>query len=265
MNIAGSVAVVTGAARNIGLTIARSLAAAGARVVLGDVLEKERAAAVATIAAQGGQAVGVVCDVRSDRDVARLMDTAIERFGSLNVVCANAGIIRDGLVLNRNPATGRIDGMLSTEDFREVLDVNMTGTFITLREGARRIAERGWPGVLIAISSIHNSGQPGQINYSSSKAAVALWPKILAGEFHSCGIANLRVVALTPGYTATDGLKQMDPAALQRLLSNVHLRRLVEPEELAFTIKHVIENDAIDATTIEVTAGATYGPWQRAR
>jgi 3-oxoacyl-[acyl-carrier protein] reductase len=265
MNIAGSVAVVTGAARNIGLTLARSLAAAGARVVLGDVLETELSAAVGSIDAAGGRAAGVVCDVRSDADVARLMDTAIQRFGGLDIVCANAGIVRDGLMLNRNPATGRIDGVLSTADFREVLDVNMTGTFITLREGARRIAERGSPGVLIAVSSIHNTGQPGQINYSSSKAAVALWPKILAGEFHSCGISNLRVVAITPGYTATEGLKRMDPAALSGLLANVHLRRLVEPDELAATIKHVIENDAIDATTIEVTAGATYGPWQRAR
>ena len=265
MNIAGSVAVVTGAARNIGATIAKSLAAAGAKVVLGDVLETELAETVATIQAAGGEAVGVRADVRWDRDVALLMDTAIERFGGLNIVCANAGIIRDGLVLNRNAATGCIEGVLSTEDFREVLDVNMTGTFITLREGARRIAERGWPGLLIAISSIHNTGQPGQINYSSSKAAVALWPKILAGEFHSCGITNLRVVAITPGYTATAGLKAMAPEALNGLLANVHLRRLVEPEELASTIKHVIENDAIDATTIEVTAGATYGPWQRAR
>ena len=265
MKIPGSVAVVTGAARNIGLAIARSLAAAGARVVLGDVLEKELAESVAGIQAAGGEAVGVPADVRWDGDVARLMDTAIERFGALNIVCANAGIIRDGLVLSRDPASGRIDRVLSTEDFRSVLDVNMTGTFITLREGARRMAERGWPGVLIAISSIHNTGQPGQINYSSAKAAVALWPKILAGEFHSCGITNVRVVALTPGYTATDGLKRMDPAALEGLLGNVHLRRLVEPEELASTIKHIVENDAIDATTIEVTAGATYGPWQRAR
>ena len=265
MRITDSVAVVTGAARNIGLTIARSLAAAGARVVLGDVLENQLSDAVASITAAGGQAAGVVCDVRSDRDVSRMMDTAIDRFGALNVVCANAGIIRDGLMINRDPATGRIAGVLSTEDFREVIDVNMTGTFVTLREGARRMAERGWPGVLIAVSSIHNSGQPGQLNYSSSKAAIALWPKILAGEFHSCGITNLRVVALTPGYTATDGLKSLDPASLNALLGNVHLRRLVEPEELASPIKHVLENDAIDATTIEVTAGVTYGPWQRAR
>jgi len=265
MLIAGSVAVITGAARNIGLTIATSLAAAGARVVLGDVLEPELVRSVAAIQEAGGQAVGVVADVRSDRDVARLMDTAIDRFGSLNVVCANAGIIRDGLMLTRDPVTGRIDRVLSTEDFRDVLDVNMVGSFITLREGARRMAERGWPGVLLAISSIHRTGQPGQINYSSSKAAVALWPKILAGEFSSCGITNIRVVGIAPGYAATDGLKSMDPASLGALLNNVHIRRLVEPEELAATIRHVIENDAIDATTIEVTGGLTYGPWQRAR
>ena len=140
----------------------------------------------------------------------------------------------------------------------------MLGAFITLREGARRMADNRWPGLLLTISSMHRTGRPGQINYSSSKAAVALWPKILAGELHSCGISHIRVVAIAPGYTATEGLKNMDPTVLEGLLKNVHLGRLVEPEELAATIAHVIENEAIDATTIEVSGGMTYGPWQRA-
>lgn len=265
MNIAGSVAVITGGARGIGLTIARSLASAGARVVLGDVLEENLAEAVRGIQAEGGEAIGVVADVTRDEDVANLMDTAIARFGALHVVCANAGIARDGLMLTPDWETGRIARVLSSEDFRAVVEVNLVGAFITFREAARRMADHGWKGVLFVISSVSRTGHPGQINYSSTKAAVALWPKILAGELHMCGIRNIRVVAIAPGYTGTAALKAMDPAALDTLLKDVHLGRLVEPEEIASTIRHVIENEAIDGTTIEVTGGATYGPWQRAR
>jgi 3-oxoacyl-[acyl-carrier protein] reductase len=265
MNVAASVAVISGGARGIGRALARSLAAAGARVVLGDVLAEGLNETVREIVTAGGEAIGVVADVTKDQDVSKLMDAAIHTFGALNIVCANAGIARDSLMLVTDPGTRRIVRVMSTDDFRAVIDVNLVGAFITLREGARRIAENGWNGVLVVISSINRAGQPGQINYSSSKAAVALWPKILAAEFHMCGIRNIRVVAIAPGYTATEGVKSLEPSTMESLLKDVHLGRLVEPEELASTLKHVIENDAIDATTIEVTAGLTYGAWQRAK
>lgn len=265
MNVAGSVAVITGGARGIGLAIAKSLAVAGAKVVLGDILEEGLRQSCRDICAVGGEAAGVVANITRDEDVEKLMDAAIEKFGAINIVCANAGIIRDGLVLGRDNETGKITRVMSTDDFRAVMDVNLVGAFITLREGARRMADNGWRGVLLITSSINMTGQPGQINYSSTKAAVALWPKILVGEFQMSGIKNIRVVGIAPGYTATEGLKSLNQTTLDAVLKDVHLGRLVEPEELASTIKHVIENEAIDGTTIEVTGGVTYGPWQRAK
>jgi 3-oxoacyl-[acyl-carrier protein] reductase len=259
VNIAGSVAVITGGARGIGLAIARSLAASGAKVVLGDILEEGLEQAVQEIRAAGGEAAAVIADVTRDEDVEKLMDTAIAKFGALNIVCANAGIARDGLMLSPD---GRV---MTSADFRAVIEVNLVGPFITWREAARRMVDNGWKGVLLVTSSINKTGQPGQINYSSAKAAVALWPKIVAGELHMCGIRNIRVVGIAPGYTGTEAMKGMNPATLDGILRDVHLGRLVEPEELASTIKHVIENEAIDATTIEVTCGVTYGPWQRAK
>ena len=265
MNIAGSVAVVTGSARGIGLAIAKSLAAGGAKVVLGDILEEGLNRSVRDIRAAGGEAVAVVADVTRDADVERLMDTAVAEFGAINIVCANAGIARDGLLLSRDPDSGKVQRVLTSEEFRAVVEVNLVGPFITFREAARRMADNGWKGVLLVISSVNKAGQPGQINYSSTKAAVALWPKILAGEFHWCGIKNIRVVGIAPGYTATEGLKSMSQPALEALLRDVSIGRLVEPEELARIIEHVVENEAIDGTTIEVTGGATYGPWQRVK
>jgi 3-oxoacyl-[acyl-carrier protein] reductase len=265
VKIAGSVAVITGGARGIGLAIAKSLAAGGARVVLGDVLEESLDNAVYEIRAAGGESAGVRVDVTRDEDVAKLMETAIETFGAINIVCANAGIIRDGLMLTPDQETGKIGRVMTSDEFRAVMEVNLVGAFITLREAARRIADHGWQGVLLVISSINRTGQPGQINYSSTKAAVALWPKILAAEFHWSGIRNIRVVGIAPGYTGTEAVKGLPPPTLDGILRDVHLGRLIEPEELASTIKHVVENEAIDGTTIEVTGGITYGPWQRAK
>ena len=265
MKVAGSVAVITGGARGIGLALAKSLAADGAKVVLGDILDEPLRRSVREIQLAGGEAAAVVADVTRDEDVVRLMDTAVERFGAINIVVANAGIIRDGLMLNRDSATGKVNRTMTTDEFRAVLEVNLVGAFVTVREGARRMVDHAWNGVLVVISSINKCGQLGQINYSSSKTAVALWPKILVGEFHMCGIRNIRVVGIAPGYTGTEGVKAIDPATLNGVLRDVHLGRLIEPEELAATIKHVVENEAIDGTTIEVTAGVTYGAWQRAK
>jgi len=199
VKIAGSVAVITGGARGIGLALAKSLAAAGAKVVLGDILEEPLRQSVRGIQRAGGEAAAVVADVTRDEDVQRLMDTAVERFGAINVVCANAAIISDGLMLIRDSATGTVSRVLTTDAFRGVLEVNVVGAFVTLREGARRMVDNGWSGVLVVVSSVNKGGQLGQINYSSTKAAVALWPKILVGEFHMCGIRNIRVVGLAPG------------------------------------------------------------------
>jgi 3-oxoacyl-[acyl-carrier protein] reductase len=265
MNVSGSVAVITGGARGIGCSIAKSLAADGAKVVIADMLEAELESAVADITAAGGEAVSVMANVTKDEDVARVMDTALEKFGAINVVCANAGIIRDGLMLNPDRETGKIKSEMSTDNFRSVVEVNLVGSFITLREGAKRMVDNGCKGVLLITSSINQTGQPGQLNYSSTKAAVGLWPKILVGEFHMRGIKDIRVAGIAPGYAATDILKGMNPKALEAILKDVHMGRLVEPEELAATVKHVIENEAIDGTTIEVTGGVTYGARARAK
>ena len=265
MKVAGSVVVITGGARGIGLSIGQSLAADGAKVVLADMLEEDLDNAVSAITAAGGEAVGVVANVTKDEDVAKVMDTALEKFGAINVVVANAGIIRDGLVLNPDRETGKIKGVMSTEAFRSVIEVNLVGAFITLREGAQRMVDNGCKGVLILTSSINQTGQPGQLNYSSSKAALALWPKILVGEFLMRGIKDVRVVGIAPGYAATDILKGMNPKALETILKDVHIGRLVEPAELASTVEHVIENEAIDGTVIEVSGGVTYGPRSRAK
>ncbi|MDS4030754.1 MAG: SDR family NAD(P)-dependent oxidoreductase [Candidatus Contendobacter sp.] len=264
MQVKGSVIVITGGASGIGETVAKDFAKGGAKVVLGDVNQAGLDRVVGEIQAAGGEAVGVAGSIAKEEDVAKLMDTAIEKFGALNVVFANAGIINDSLMVNTDK-TGKVKSVMSLDAFRSVIDVNLVGAFLTVREGVRRMADNGYKGVVVLTSSINLTGQVGQINYSSTKAAVALWPKILAGEFAMRGLKDIRIAAVAPGYTATPILKGMNQDALNVILKDVHIGRLVEPEEIAATVRHIVENDAIDATTIEVTGGVTYGARQRAK
>ena len=264
MDVNGCVVAITGGGTGIGAAVAKDLAAAGAKVALAGRRIERLEKTVAEIKEAGGDAIAVQTDVTKEEDLANLMDKAIETFGQLNVVLANAGRFNDSLMINTDRATGKVKNVMSLEQFQSVVDTNLIGTFLTLREGARRMVDNGWEGLLLITSSINSTGQVGQLNYSSTKVALTLWPKILVGEFHLKHLP-IRVVGVSPGYTATEILKGMNETALEAVLKDVHVGHLVEPEELASTIKHVIANDSIDGTTIEVTGGLVYGPRSRAK
>jgi 3-oxoacyl-[acyl-carrier protein] reductase len=259
MELTGKVAIVTGGASGIGETVAKSLARSGMRVMLGDVSQDGLDRVVQDIKNEGGEAAAQVVDVTNEEDTGKLMDAAIEGFGALNVVVPCAGIIRDGLFVSPDKETGKVSKFMSTEDFRKVVDVNLTGSFITLREAAVRMIDNEYEGVLFTISSVQKAGGVGQLNYSSTKAALAMWPKVLVGEFQMRNIKHIRVVSIAPGYVGTPMVKGMDQKALDKILSTVHLGRLIEPEEIADTIRYAVANDAINATCIEVTGGTISG------
>jgi 3-oxoacyl-[acyl-carrier protein] reductase len=141
------------------------------------------------------------------------------------------------------------------DKWKSVIEVNLTGTWLTLRDCAEAMVNNGDKGVLFTISSVNKAGQIGQMNYSSTKVADALIPKIMIGEFMLRKIKDIRCVGIAPGYTGTPMVKGMDQKALDAILQDVHLGRLIEPDEIAALITHVIENEAINATTIEITGG----------
>lgn len=259
MDLTGKVAVVTGGASGIGESVAKSLAGSGLKVMLGDMSQEGLDRVEREIRDAGGQAASQVVDVTDDADTGRLMDAAIEHFGAINLVVPCAGIIRDGLFISTDKESGKVKKFMSTDDFRKVVDVNLTGSFITLREAATRMIDNNYEGVLYTISSIQKAGGVGQLNYSSTKAALAMWPKLLVGEFQMRNIKNIRVVSIAPGYVGTPMVRGMDQKALEKILSTVHLGRLIEPEEIADTIRYVATNDAINATVIEVAAGTISG------
>ena len=255
MELKGAVAVITGGASGIGESVARSMAQAGVKVVIGDMDSKGLERVAGEITAAGGTVAFAKCNVTSDEEVANLMDLAIEKFGQLNLCVASAGIIKDGLMINLDKETGKVKRAMTTEQFKAVIDVNLVGSFITIREAAIRMANNGWKGLLVPISSVNKEGQTGQMNYASAKAAIALWPKMIVGEFQMKGISNIRCVAIAPGYVGTPMVKGMNQEALAGILKGVHIGRLIEPSEIADIIMYAAKNEAIDATCLEITGG----------
>lgn len=253
VNLEHSTAVITGAASGIGAATARMIASAGGRVVLGDVSEDGLARTAADVQRAGGEAVTLVTNVSKEGDVAALMDLAFDRFGGLNVVVPCAGIFRDAFTVRVKE--GKVTRVMSLEDFQAVVNVNLTGTFLTLREAIRRMVDHDQKGVLFCVSSINKEGEVGQLNYSATKVAVGLWPKILVGELAAQGVTGIRIVGIAPGYVETPILAGMSDQALEKVLENVPLGRLIKTDEITGLIRHVVENDAIDGTTIEIAGG----------
>lgn len=258
MEIRGSVAVVTGGGNGIGEAVVKYFVKHGARVVVVDMSQANIDRVVKDVKAMGGEAIGVQANVTSEADTARFIQAAVNAFGKINIAVACAGIIKDGTMLTVDKVTGKVSKKMGLDKWQPVIDVNLTGTFLTVRDSAEAMVNGGWPGLLVVISSVNKAGQVGQLNYSSTKVADALLPKIVIGEFQMRGIKNIRCVGIAPGYTATPMLTGMNQDALSAIIKDIHIGRLVEPEEIARVIGHCVENEAINATTLEVTGGLCY-------
>ena len=258
MKIKGSVALITGGGRGIGEVCAKQLAKAGAKVSICDLIQEGIDRVVKDIKDAGGEAIGVKGNVVSEEDQTRFVKQTIDAFGKLNILIPSAGIIRDGTVVTTDKETGKVVKKMSLDQWKSVIDINLTGTFLSIRDAIEAMVNGGWEGVIFVVSSINKIGQIGQLNYASTKVADALMPKILVGEFMLRNIKNIRVVGIAPGYVGTPILKEMDQKVLDTILGDVHLGRLIEPEEIARLMIHCIENDAINATTIEITGGICF-------
>lgn len=255
MDIRGSVALVTGGGSGIGEATAKFLAKRGAKVAIVDTVQGNIDRVVKDIQEKDGEVIGILANVTSEADTARFIKETLGAFGKLNIAVSAAGIIRDATMLTLDKETGKVSRKMGLDKWQPVIDVNLTGTFLTLRDAAEAMVNGGWEGLLVPISSVNKAGHIGQLNYSSTKVAVALMSKIIVGEFLMRGIRNIRCVGIAPGYTATPMLTGMNQDALKAILQDVHIGRLIETDEIAAMIGHCIENGALNGTTIEITGG----------
>jgi NAD(P)-dependent dehydrogenase (short-subunit alcohol dehydrogenase family) len=185
MNLSGKVAIVTGSGQGLGLAYAKALAGAGASVVVNDVVAENAEKAVAEIEEAGGAAAAVPVAVGSTDAAQTLVGEAVARFGRLDVIVTNAGILRDKVLWN-----------MSDEDFDAVIHVHLRGTFTCVREAVRHFREAGHGGrVILAGSPAGQRGNFGQTNYAAAKAGIAAMARTWAME---CAKANVTVNAVIP-------------------------------------------------------------------
>jgi NAD(P)-dependent dehydrogenase (short-subunit alcohol dehydrogenase family) len=184
MDLTGKVAVVTGSGQGLGLAYAKALAAAGAAVVINDVNADAAQSAVKEIVAAGGRAVAEVVAVGETEAAEALVARAVGEFGRLDVMCTNAGILRDRVLWN-----------MSDDDFDAVVRVHLRGTFTCARAAARHMRERGEGGrIILAGSPAGQRGNFGQTNYAAAKAGIAAMVRTWAMELAKAKIAVNAVV-----------------------------------------------------------------------
>jgi glucose 1-dehydrogenase len=259
LSLKGQSALVTGASGGIGRAIALALGGAGAAVALNFKSDSAGAeAAVAAISAKGGEALALKADVTDEKQVDALFASVLERFGTLDILVANAGIQRDA------PAAE-----MTLADWRAVIDVNLTGQFLCARAAIRafRARQHAPPpsralGKIICISSVHEViPWAYRVNYAASKGGIMMMMKSLAQEVAA---EKIRVNSIAPGAIRTDINRAAweTPAALEALLDLVPYGRIGEPEDVARAALFLASDasDYITGTTLFVDGGMTLYP-----
>ena len=221
-SLAGRTALVTGGSRGIGAAVVRELAAAGASVVVGYRAGADEAEALA--AEVGARAVQA--DVSSPAEAARLVEEA----GDVDVLVNNAGLTRDGLLAR-----------MSDDDWREVIETNLSSVFYTCRAVTRPMMKKR-AGAIVNVSSIVGlHGNWGQTNYAASKAGIIGFTKSLARELGSRGV---RANVVAPGYVTTRLTEVIPEQAKELMLANTPLGRFGEPEDVARAVRFLCSDEA---------------------
>ena len=250
MKIKDKTIVITGAGRGIGRALAVRFATQGAHIALLDMNATDLAAATQQCTALGVRAKAYTVDVSREADIGSALDAVVSDFGSLDVIINNAGIVKDALLIKVKD--GEVVGKMSLEQWRAVIDVNLTGVFLCAREAAERMIKLAKGGVIINISSISRHGNAGQSNYSAAKSGVASMTVVWAKELARYGI---RVGSIAPGFTHTDILASMKPEVLEKVIAPVPLKRLGQPDEIAHAAQFFIENDFFTGRCLDLDGG----------
>ena len=236
-SLEGKTALVTGGSRGIGAAVARELALAGATVVVG---YRSGAAEAEAIASEiGGRAVQA--DVSNVDDAKRLVEEA----GDLDVLVNNAGITRDGVLAR-----------MTDDDWRSVLETNLSSVFYTCRAVSRGMMKRRGGSIVNLSSIVGLHGNWGQSNYAASKGGIVAFTKSLAQELGSRGV---RANVVAPGYIKTQLTDAIPEEAQQQMLGLTPLGRFGEPEDVARAVRFLSSDDASFITGEVVVVGGGLG------
>jgi len=224
-NFEGKVVIVTGARTGIGLTTATLFAKAGAAVVLAGRHEPKKEAD--ELVKQGYQAASVMCDVSNEADVKNMVDFTVKKFGHLDFAYNNAGI--------QSPVTKTED--LSLDEYNQVLDINLKGTFLSMKYELKQLSKQKTKGAIVNCSSMGGLvGIAGRTAYHASKHGVLGMTKSSALEYAKDGI---RINAICPGIVETPMVKRMNQtenSEMNDLIKEVPIGRLAHPEAMAIVV-----------------------------
>jgi 3-oxoacyl-[acyl-carrier protein] reductase len=241
--------IVTGGAQGMGAHFAARLLEAGAQVAAGDVNEARLAELPAGVHRRR-------LDVSSEADCTSFVAWAHETMGGLNGLINNAGILRDGLLVKKDRTTGAVK-RLTVEEWKAVIDVNLTGATLMAREFAAKMAEADIkPGVIVNMSSIARHGNRGQTNYVAAKAALAANTVTWSRDLAPLGI---RVGAIAPGMIETPMTQGMNAKARETLVGMIPVGRIGLPEDIWVAVRFVLECDYFNGRTIDVDGGLSMG------
>ncbi|MGP1370300.1 MAG: 3-oxoacyl-[acyl-carrier-protein] reductase [Eggerthia catenaformis] len=234
MDLTSKIALITGGIKGIGKATALTLASKGANIVLNYrknsnndeialKLQKE-------IESLGVQVLLAKGDISNEEDVKEIFKLIKDHFGRLDILVNNAGITRDNLIIRTK-----------TEDFNQVIDANLKGTFLCMKYASKIMIKQKY-GRIISLSSVTGIiGNPGQANYAASKAGIIGMSKSLAKEL---GSRHITVNVVAPGFVETDMTKKLDQEYLENMIHHIPLERLGKPEDIAYAVAFLASDEA---------------------
>jgi glucose 1-dehydrogenase len=247
----GKSVVVTGGNSGIGEAIVLAAATEGANVVIDYVAHPEETTAlIAKVEAAGGHAVGVQADVSKAADLHRMVATAVDTYGRLDVLINNAGIETRTSLLDTTEA-----------DFDKVIAINMKSAFFGTQAAAKQFISQGGGGLILNISSVHEDWpMPGNIAYCVSKGGIRMLTRTAGVEL---GAHDIRVINIAPGAVATpiNASTEADPAKMKALDAAIPLRRIAQSSEIAEVVVFLASGKAgyMTATTVVIDGGIMQG------
>jgi 3-oxoacyl-[acyl-carrier protein] reductase len=243
VSLAGKVALVTGASRGIGRAIALSLGSAGARVIATARSLEAASGTADEIVSRGGSARALVLDISDENSVETAMAEALREHATIPLLVNNAGITRDNLLMR-----------MSKEDWNQVIDTNLSGIYRICRSLVPSMVKARYGRIVNVTSVVARSGNPGQVNYAAAKAGVEGFTRSLAREL---GSRNITVNCVAPGFIDTDMTGKLTEAQREALLSQVPLKRLGRPDEVAAGVTYLLSDQAAYVTgiTLDINGG----------